>query len=230
MKTTTTIAALAALLALSLCSDAALAQDSNIFRVGLYSVMYHVHAQDVSGPFTQPGLNAEVNNVDTIYLAYLRRVTSNVEVELTAGVPPSTDLVGKGPNTVGSVPYNGQVLGRVKWFSPTLLVHYVFLDESNRWRPYAGIGVNFTHFFDRETSANGNAVLGGPTYITQTNSIGPAASLGMSYKPTDHWQVIASYNWARVKSDLDLNTEGVVRRSTVDFRPTAIVFAMGYTF
>jgi outer membrane protein len=230
MKTTKSIAALAAMMALSVCSDAALAEDSNIFRVGLYSVMYHVGAENISGPFTPPGLSADVDNVQTIYIAYLRRVTSNIEVELTAGVPPSTDVRGKGPNYVGSVPYNGQVLGSVKWLSPSLLVHWVFFDESHRWRPYVGAGVNYTHFYNRETNANGNAVLGGPTAISQTNSVGPAASLGLSYKLQDHWQVIASYNWAWVSSDLSLNTEGIVRKTSVDFRPTAFVFAMGYTF
>jgi outer membrane protein len=196
----------------------------------LYSVFYHVRADDVSGPFTPPGLNANVPNVNTLYLAYVRRLTSHLYAELTAGLPPATDIVGKGPNYVGSVPYNGQVLGHVTWLSPSVLVHYAFFDESARWRPYVGVGVNYTHFYDREVVPAGQAVLGGPTSISQTNSIGPAGSIGMSYHPTQHWEVIASINAARVKSDLTLNTAGVIRHTTADFRPAAIVFAMGHSF
>ena len=230
MRTKKAIAALAGMLALGLFSRQALAQDDNITRVGLYSVFYHVRADDVSGPFTPPGLNATVPNINTLYFAYLRRLTSYLQVELTAGLPPQTDIVARGPNYVGSVPYNGQVLGHVSWLSPSMLLEYVFFDESARWRPYVGVGVNYTHFFDREINANGRAVLGGPTSISQSNSIGPAGTIGISYTPKQHWDVILSLSAARVTSDLTLNTEGIVRHSHADFRPAALVFAIGRKF
>jgi outer membrane protein len=230
MRTKKAIVALAGMLALGLFSRQALAQDDNIARIGMYSIFYHVKADDVSGPFTPPGLNATVPNINTLYLAYVRRLTSHLYVELTAGVPPQTDIVGKGPNRVGSVPYNGQVLGHVTWLSPSALLHYVFFDESSWWRPYVGVGVNYTHFYDREVNANGRAALGGPTSISQSNSIGPAGSFGVTFKPKEHWEVIGSLSYARVKSDLTLNTEGVVRHTTADFRPVALVIAIGRKF
>lgn len=221
--------ALGACVAALVCAPA-LAQDENTVRVGLYSIFYHVQADDVSGPFTPPGLNATVPNVNTLYLAYLRRITSHLSAELTAGVPPQTDIVGKGPNRVGSVPYNGQVLGHVTWLSPSFLVHYLFFDESARFRPYFGVGVNYTHFYDREVNANGRAVLGGPTSISQSNSVGPAGSVGISWRPQEHWEVIMSGNAARVKSDVTFITGPVARRTTADFRPVALVIAIGRKF
>ncbi|MBV8210007.1 MAG: outer membrane beta-barrel protein [Burkholderiaceae bacterium] len=221
--------ALGVCLAALACAPA-FAQQSNTVFVGIYSVYYHVHADDVSGPFTPPGLNADVNNVETLYLAYVRRLSTHFQVEFAAGVPPNTDTIARGPAFVGSVPYNGQTIGHVSWFAPSLLLHYVFFDDSAHWRPYVGAGVNFTHFFDREINGNGQAVFGGPTSISLTNSVGPAVSLGMRYEPDPHWKVIASVNAARVKSDLTADTAGIIRRTTVDFRPIAIVFAMGYSF
>jgi outer membrane protein len=230
MTTKKAVAALAVLLALSAASERASADEDNTLRFGLYAVLYHAQATDISGPFTPAGLNADVPNVETIYLAYIRTLTTHWQVELAAGVPPATDTVGKGPAKVGSLPYNGQVLGNVKWLSPTLLLHYKFFDETYAWRPYVGAGVNFTHFYDRDVNTKGQALLGGPTSASQTNSWGPAASVGISYRPKEHWEVITSFNWAKVKSDLTLNTSGVVRTTTIDFRPTAFVFAMGYSF
>jgi outer membrane protein len=230
MRTKKAIVALAGMLALGLISRQVLAQDDNIARIGMYSVFYHTQADDVSGPFTPPHLNATVPNINTLYFAYLRRLTANLEVEFAAGLPPQTDIVGKGPNRVGSVPYNGQVLGHVTWLSPSVLLHYVFFDESARWRPYVGVGVNYTHFYDREVNANGQAVLGGPTSISQSNSIGPAGTVGLSFTPKQHWDVIGSLSYARVKSDLTLNTEGVIRHTTADFRPVALVIAIGWKF
>ena len=230
MRTKKTIVALVGMVALGLLSRQVLAQDDNTARIGMYSVFYHTKADDVSGPFTPPHLSATVPNINTLYFAYLRRLTSNLVVELAAGLPPQTDIVGKGPNKVGSVPYNGQVLGHVTWLSPSALLEYVFFDESSWWRPYVGAGVNYTHFYDREVNANGQAALGGPTSISQSNSIGPAGTVGVSIKPKDHWEVIGSLSYARVKSDLTLNTEGVVRHTTADFRPVALVIAIGWKF
>ena len=42
--------------------------------------------------------------------------------QLAAGIPPKTETVGKGPPTVGSVPFDGVVVSTAKWFSPSLLV------------------------------------------------------------------------------------------------------------
>ncbi len=52
----------------------------------------------------------------------------------------------------------------------------------------------------------------------------------MSHRAKQHWGLMAASNAARVKSDLTLNTAGVVRRTTADSRPGAIVFAFGYSF
>jgi hypothetical protein len=85
------------------CAAPALADDSpNSARIGLYSVFYHVSADDLSGPFVPPGANLDANNVETLYLAYVRTLSSRFDVELAAGYPPLQKTVGKGPATLGS--------------------------------------------------------------------------------------------------------------------------------
>jgi outer membrane protein len=230
MKTTTTIASLGVTIGLLASSTAASAQDYNTVRIGLFAVFYHTAADDVQGPFVPAGVSADVGNVQTVYLAYLRRLSSHFHLELTAGVPPKTDTIGKGPATLGSVPWNGQKVGTVRWLSPSVLLEYSFGNESNRFRPYVGAGVNFTHFYDRQINAAGDAALGGPTQISLRNSIGPAATIGFVYRVANHWHVDASFSAAQIESDLTANTEGVVRRSHVNFDPQSIVAAVGYTF
>ncbi len=230
MKIRTAIGSLCAALALLAGSGAAMAQQDNTFRLGLYAVFYHVSAQDVQGPFVPPGVNADVGDVQTVYLAYLRRLSPHLELELTAGIPPKTDTIGKGPATVGSVPYNGVTIGTVKWFAPSMLLEYVFRDESAQWRPYVGAGVNFTHFYDRQINSAGQAVFGGPTAVSLKNSVGPVATVGMYYRISGPWHAIASYSISDVQSDLVANTEGIVRRTHVAFNPHALVVAVGYSF
>jgi outer membrane protein len=229
MKTKTMIGSLGSALGLLACSGSAMAQ-SNTVRVGLYDVFYRVRADDISGPFVPPGLNLNVNDVQTVYLAYLRRLNPHFELELTAGIPPKTETVGKGPATVGSVPYNGQVIGTVKWFAPSVLVHYKFGDESAPLRPYVGVGMNYTRFYDRVSTPAGNAANGGPTTLSLTNSVGPVATFGLYYRVYDTWSVVASYTISSVSSTLTANTSGVERHTDIKFSPSVFVFALGYSF
>ena len=215
------------------CAGSALAADpirGNEIRVGIYAVRYDVHAEDITGPFVPRGLNLDLKNVNTAYLAYVRRLSPNFVLELAAGVPPKTETVGKGPASVGSVPFNGQVLSTAKWFAPTLLLNYVFFDEAAAWRPYFGVGVNYARFYDRQSTAAGNAVGGGPTAISLSSSLGPAATLGVRWHIQDRWSLYASYSYSVVRSNFIGNTAGVLRRTHVDFNPTALVVAVGFAF
>jgi outer membrane protein len=229
MKTTTSIGPIFAALGLLACS-ATSAQEDNTLRVGMYAIFYHAASTDLSGPFVPTGVHADVGDVQTVYLAYIRRLSAHFDLEVAAGVPPKTDTIAKGPAKVGSVPLNGQVIGTVKWIAPTALLHYKFLDESAALRPYVGLGINFTHFADRQINANGQAALGGPTSASLTNSIGPAATVGLYYHVINHWSAIASFSASEVASHVTLRTEGVVRKTYVSFNPQALVFAVGYSF
>lgn len=227
-KRAATLAAAAGLAALA-CAPAS-AEDSNEVRIGLYSVFYHTSASDVTGPFTPPGLTASVSNVETLYLAYLRRLSPHLSFELTAGYPPTTDTVAKGPKTLGAVPWDGQVVGTVKWFAPTFLLEYNFFEESAAFRPFVGAGFNFTHFYDRQINAAGAAALGGPTSVSLGNSLGPAATFGATYHFMQHFTATASFSISRVESELEANTSGIIRKSHVSFDPQVIVASVGYTF
>jgi outer membrane protein len=203
---------------------------SNNARIGVYSVFYHVSADDLSGPYVPPGANIDAKNVETLYLAYVRRLSAHFDVELTLGYPPLQKTVGKGPATLGSVPYNGQTIATARWLAPTLLAEYMFLSEDSRWRPYIGIGVNYTNFYDRDSTAQGNAASGGPTKLSLTSSVGVAGTVGLTYRIANNWNAYASYSATQVKTRLDADTAGVIRTTHISFGPQALVVAVGYSF
>lgn len=231
-KRTRIAARLAAVTAL-LCAAAAAPADDftyNSARIGLYSVFYHVSADDLSGPYVPPGANIDAKNVETAYLAYVRSLSPNWAVELALGYPPLQKTVGKGPATLGSVPYDGQVIATARWLAPTVLLEYTFLDWNSRWRPYIGVGVNYTSFYDRNSTAAGNAASGGPTKLSLTPSVGWAATAGMQYHIAGNWNAYASYSFSRVKTDLTADTGGVIRTTQINFAPQALVVSVGYSF
>jgi len=203
---------------------------NNTVRVGMYAIFYHTSADDLSGAYVPGGVNLDVKNTQTAYFAYIRRLNSMFDIELAFGVPPRTDTIGKGPATLGSVPYNGVTISTAKWAAPSALLEYKFLPESSAFRPYVGVGVNYTSFYDRQTTPAGNAATGGPTRLSLTSSVGPVGTLGLKYQPATRWSVIVSYSISRVDSDLKADTAGVIRTTHIRFGPQALVVAAGYSF
>jgi outer membrane protein len=212
----------------------ALADDSatydNSLRVGVYSVFYHTSSDDLSGPYVPAGVGFKALNLETLYLGYVRTVVPHFDIELAAGYPPLSKVQGQGPATLGSVPYNGQVVSSARWLSPTVLFEYVFLEPSAKLRPFIGAGVNYTSFYDRTNTAQGNAASGGPTKLSLTASVGPAATAGLMYQATSHWHFHVSYSVTRVNTTIDANTAGIERTTNIHFGPQALVVSGGYSF
>jgi outer membrane protein len=225
----------AALVLIAACFGPASRSDAdetpgNALRIGLYDVFYHASAGDIAGPYVPAGLNVTVKDVQTLYIGYIRRLAPDWEIELAFGIPPTTNTYGKGPATVGSVPYDGVLISSAKWFAPTVLLNYKFLDETFPVRPYIGAGINYTYFYDRQSTAAGNAVSGGPTSVSLPSSIGPVATVGVGWQIAHHCTLNASYSFSQVKTELAADTAGIIRTTHVSFGPEALVIAVGYQF
>jgi len=202
----------------------------NTVRAGLYDVMYHVHARDLSGPYVPAGVGLDVQDVQTLYLAYVREFFHHLDLELALGVPPLTRTVGRGPARLGSVPFNGQVISTARWFAPSLVANYVFLSPEHALRPYIGVGINYTSFYDRNSTAMGNAASGGPTRLSLSSSVGPVGTVGLMYRIDRRWSVYASYSFSEVQTNLVADTAGVIRTTHVSFGPQALIVAAGFSF
>ena len=203
---------------------------NNTVRVGVYEVIYHATADDISGPYTPPGLGLSAKDLTTIYLAYVRRLSDHFNVELALGVPPVASMLASGPATVGSVPYNGQKLASARWLAPTLLLEYQFLAPTSSWHPYVGIGANYTTFYDRQVTATGDQITGGPTKLSMTASVGPAGTMGINWNPWGGLDLNLSYSASIVDSKVTTDTAGILRSTKVQFLPAPIVFSVGWRF
>jgi outer membrane protein W len=90
--------------------------------------------------------------------------------------------------------------------------------------------VNYTSFYDRDSTAAGEAVMGGPTSISLRSSVGPAATIGIRYRLHGHWSLDASYAASMVNTRLIADTDGILRTSHIELNPRALVIAGGYSF
>jgi outer membrane protein len=201
----------------------AFAQANTVYG-GIAAINVNSTSPNFTGPFTPPGANLTVGDKTTFSFGYVREIMPNIELEFALGIPPTHDITG-----VGALA-GGGVIARVKQVAPTGFVNYRFGKSGDTFRPFVGVGVNYTKFSPSST-ASGDAVSGGPTKIELSDSTGLAAHAGVSYALGGGWSLIGSIAAAKVKTDMKTITGGVIiRKTTVDLRPVVLSVNIGYSF
>jgi outer membrane protein len=105
--------------------------------------------------------------------------TPNVAAELILGVTPH--------NITGTGALANLNIGRAWLLPPTLLAQYHFTDFG-AFKPYIGIGVNYTIFFSQSTGYTPTNGLG-VTNLSINNTVGGAFQVGFDYMFDKHWGV-----------------------------------------
>ena len=112
--------------------------------------------------------NSVVPELDISYF-----FTKNIAVELILGVTPH--------NVKGAGTLAGARIGSAWLLPPTLMLQYHFTDLGP-FKPYLGVGVNYTIFFDEKAK-------GGFTSFDLKDSFGLALQAGFDYMINDHWGI-----------------------------------------
>lgn len=213
---------------------AAMAQQYFV-RVGAVHISPNSIATDAVGPMVPPppsGIGMQVQSASTLLFSVARSINDNLEVEFVAGYPPThastADLSPHLPAHV--LAYQGLTLAKVRQIAPTVFLNYKFGAPTSRWRPSVGLGVNYTNFDKRTSTAAGNALNGGPTHIHMSDSWGLAAQIGLSYRVDERWTINAGLTTARVKTRMTATTAGVARTMDIRFRPAVFSLTAGYAF
>lgn len=196
-----------------------------VVRAGLTSVAPDDSASNIVVGGADLGVSLGVDNNTQLGLNVAYFVTDNINVEVLAATPFTHDVNFSVEDPLGT----GTKLGEVTHLPPTVSVNYYFNDPSSAFQPYAGVGVNYTIFFDEKfTDANKGA---GLQDLSLDNSFGLAAQLGMDYMIDKKWHVNASVRWIDIDTEASFNlsgTEGSVKDITID--PWVYTVSVGYTF
>lgn len=200
----------------------------NTVRAGVAHIMVHASSPDftATGPafLTPQPAGVNIANADTLLLSYSRALDDHWDVELAVGAPPSQDVLGRGT----LAPFG--VIAKVKQAGPTVFLNYTFGAKENKLRPFVGLGVNHTRFFDGKATDSGMLASGGPTSISLTSSTGAAGQLGLDYHFDPRWSLHASVIKAKVKSKLTATTGAIERRTEIDFKPVVATLCLGFSF
>lgn len=223
----------ASLLALAVAAPAAYAHQAGdiIVRAGAVTVQTKENTSSVKvDRGNVMGLNnlggkATLDNDTQLGLNFAYMVTDHWGVELLAATPFKHDVAIKG--TVGGAA-DGK-LGSLKHLPPTLSAVFYPLDAGNKFQPYAGLGLNYTWFFDEKVSSAAKA--GGFNNFRVQNSWGWAAQLGADYMLTDNLMLNGQVRYIDIKTNAYVNVGNDARAKVkVNVEPLVYMVGLGYKF
>jgi len=179
-----------------------------------------VDPQDDSNSITIDGVSqgteATVNSDVIPEIDFTYMLTSNWGLELILGYSDhevKTNLFGLGK------------IGETKVLPPTLTLQYHFMPTSNI-RPYAGVGVNYTHFFDSEVKGGLDAP---GADLDIDDSFGLALQAGVDVDITEDWFVNFDVKYIDMSADATIKN-GARIKVDIDVDPIVWGIGVGTTF
>ncbi|MFC3033369.1 OmpW family protein [Pseudoalteromonas fenneropenaei] len=169
------------------------------------------------------GLSADANTQLGITFDYA--YSDNIVFELVAATPFSHTVNGEGG-------LKGAEIADVKHLPPTLLAQYHFFGKESAFRPFVGIGVNYTVFFDEEPSAALKATLGtDDVKLDLDSSFGLAVQVGFNYMLDEKWGIHGMVSKIDINTDATVYANGVkALTSDVELDPVVAMLGVKYTF
>lgn len=182
------------------------------FRLGATNI----DPDDDNGFVRALDLDLEVDDDTSITFTGSYMFTDNFAVELLAATPFEHDIK---VDTLGKV-------GSVKHLPPTLSAQWHFWPDK-QITPYVGAGINWTLFFDEDTSG----ALSDGDIDVDSNSFGPALQAGVDIDINEQWFVNFDFRYIKIDTEADITIPGVGREDVdVDIDPNLYGFHVGYRF
>jgi len=167
------------------------------------------------------GLELSVDDNTQLGLNFVYFFDNNWAVELLAATPFDHDIkLHSGSDTT--------LLADTKQLPPTLSALYYF-DTGSAFKPYVGLGINYTVFFDNSfTSTYTDA---GFSDLELDNSFGYAVQVGADYEIDKNWSVNVSARYIDISTDASFAVAGDnIGSASVDVNPMVYSVMLGYKF
>jgi outer membrane protein len=209
--------------------------------------------------WTQQGAGLEAEDVDTLGLTFNYYLNDNVSLQFIGGLPPKVDIKGRGeiiaPMTGLAFPQGGleQIFtdgislkqdipitnlssqskaASVRAWTPAIEAQYQFGKLGiNKFRPYIGAGVMYSHFSNIKLNGQINSDLIAAGHMIQnildnkagaalegkissadpsvkvktTDSLSPIVTLGATYDINTNWYGVASVSYAKMNNQAKID-------------------------
>ncbi len=185
--------------AFCLLTTPVLAQSQGDWTVGFG--VSNVNPKSNNGTLAGGTVVADVEDATALTFTAEYFIRDNLGIELLVATPFEHDIN-----------LNGAFAATADQLPPTLSLNYHF-QTAGTIKPYAGIGLNYTTFFDESTP-------GGT--ISLDDSFGLAVQLGVDFAINDRGAMRLNARWIDIESDVTLNGTDV---GEVDIDPIILTLA-----
>lgn len=184
-----------------------------IFRVGTATVRPTEGSDNVLG---LGSFNINNNTQMGLTLGYM--FTDNIGMELLAATPFQHKV---GLQSTGTI-------AEVKQLPPSLMAQYYFGDRQDKLRPYLGVGINYTTFYDTDFNQTGRDA--GLSDLSVKDSWGVATQAGLDYNLDDNWLINMSVWWMDIDTEVKFKAGGEQQNINTRIDPWVFMFGVGYRF
>lgn len=174
------------------------------------------------------GTGVEVDDNTQLLLNVTWMANEHVGVELLAATPFEHSVDSKGLAGLG-LGLSDVEVGSVKHLPPTLTVLWYPMESGAAFQPFVGAGINYTIFFQEDTSGAAQAALGARN-LELDDSWGLAARAGFDYMLNDCWSLHAGVYYLGIDTKASLDTALGKVGVDVDINPWVYTVGLGYRF
>ncbi|MHA7809076.1 MAG: OmpW/AlkL family protein [Marinobacter adhaerens] len=180
------------------------------------------------------GAQVSVDSNTQLGLTFSYMLTDQIALGVLGATPFKHDIEGD-----GSVLGGAGKLAETKHLPPTITLQYFPMPSASKLQPYAGIGVNYTNFFEEKTTqtlTDTYATLAPgvtSTDIELDDSFGLAAEIGLDYMITENVGINAAVWWVDIDTEATINAyagNAVADTSTLDVDIDPWVYMVGVSY
>jgi len=213
-------------LSFALASGPVFAHDAGEFFVRARVI--DVSPNDDSGPIVIGGAPVGGSGVSVDDGATLD-IDLNWMVSANWGVELLLDLSSKHTvSATGSLGALGDIV-ELRTLPPALLLQYHF-NPKGQVQPYAGVGINYTYFFDAKATDSLKAALGGVSDVSLDGSFGIAGQVGADFMLGNGWFLNLDLKYVDINTTADISSGAGPVSVDVDVNPWVYGVGVGRSF
>lgn len=169
------------------------------------------------------GMQVEVDDDVQLGLNLVYFYNANWAVELLAATPFSHTIDLKN----SALGLGDGELGETKHLPPTLSALYYFSSDA-AFKPYVGLGINYTTFFSEDFTSTREAQ--GFNSLSLDDSWGVGVQAGFDVTLDDHWHINASARYITIDTTAEFQVGDVAGSVDVAIDPWVVSLTAGYSF
>lgn len=172
------------------------------------------------------GTSVEVGDGNSLDVSIGYMLSKNIAVDVLLDISSEHSVSANGLGGL-DVP-NGTDVVDTRVLPPAVLLQYHFY-PTPKIKPYVGVGLNYTLFFDEKLTNAAKTVLGASN-LSLDSSFGVAAQAGVDFDLGNNWFVNADVKYITIDTTAEFDTAIGRAAVDVDINPTVLGFGVGVKF